>query len=715
MAVLGKIRSRGALLVGIIGLGLFAFIAEEAVRSCESTKNNERQQVAQVLGEKISYQEFQEMVDEYLDAIKMTQGRDNLSEDELNQVRDMVWQQYVQNAVLAREAKELGLRVTDDEIRDILNQGTNQMLMQTPFVNQQTGRFDANSLKQFVAEYKKAQQTNPQQAEQMRPIYNYWNFVEKNLRQQLLSQKYQTLLAATFLSNSVEAKQTFAEENEEATIQLAALPYSSVEDKDIQISDDDLKAKYKEMKAAFKQYEETRDIKYVSVKVQASATDRAAIGKQTQEFVQQLATAEDPSEIIRKSGSIVPYLGVPVMNTAFPNDVVEILDSVSVGTTTQLKENKQDGTLTAVRFMSKQELPDSVEFQVIQVGGETLDAAHTRADSIVNALTSDATQWDALAKKYNQTGAKQWLTTKDYQNANSLDVDTKAYINALNTMQVGEMKNLATNSGNIIIKVTDRKSFQTKYLAAVIKTPINFSKETYSQAYNKFSQYVSENQDLEGLEKNAKKYGYQVLENQDVRASQHNIAGIHGTHDALKWVYEAEENSVSPLYECGENDNLLVIALTKIHKKGYRDLDDEQVKEMVKAEVLADKKAEKLIAKMAGVKNIAGAKAKGAQVVDVNQVTFASPVFVVATGATEPALSGAVAATKQGQFSKAPVKGNAGVYLFQVTKKQQRQGQKYDAKAIMQRIAQRNMQAAGNFMQELILNSDIADNRVMFF
>ena len=185
----------------------------------------------------------------------------------------------------------------------------------------------------------------------MRPIYNYWNFVEKNLRQQLLSQKYQTLLAATFLSNSVEAKQTFAEENEEATIQLAALPYSSVEDKDIQISDDDLKAKYKEMKAAFKQYEETRDIKYVSVKVQASATDRAAIGKQTQEFVKQLATAEDPSEIIRKSGSIVPYLGVPVMNTAFPNDVVEILDSVSVGTTTQLKENKQDGTLTAVRFM----------------------------------------------------------------------------------------------------------------------------------------------------------------------------------------------------------------------------------------------------------------------------------------------------------------------------------------------------------------------------
>ena len=714
MAVLGKIRNRGALLVTIIGLGLFAFIAEEAVRSCESTKNNERQQIAEILGEKISYQDFQNMVDEYQDVIKMTQGRDNLSEDELNQVRDMVWNQYVQNALIAKEAAKLGLKVTDDEVRDILNQGTNQMLMQTPFVNQQTGRFDANSLKQFIAEYKKAEQSNPQQAEQMRPVYNYWNFIEKNLRQQLLAQKYQTLLAATFVSNSVEAKQAFNEENEEANIQLAALPYSSVADKDIQVSDDDLQAKYKELKPRFKQYEETRDIKYVSVKVQASATDRAAISKQTNEYVAQLATAADPSEIIRKSGSQVAYLGVPVTKAAFPNDIAAVLDSIAAGTTTAVKENAQDNTLNSIRLIAREELPDSVEFQVIQVAGETLDQSRQRADSIMNALNADPTQWDALAKKYGQTGAKQWLTSKDYQYAPSLDVDTKAYINSLNYMAAGSLKNLATNSGNIIIKVTDRRAMQTKYMAAVIKTPITFSKDTYSKAYNKFSQFVSENQTVEGLEKNAKKYGYQVLENQDVRSSQHNIAGIHGTHDALKWVYEAAENTISPLYECGENDNLLVVALTNIHEKGYRDLTDAQVKEMVKAEVINDKKAEKLIAKLAGVNSIAAAKAKGAQIAPVNQITFASPVFVVSTGASEPALSGAVAATKQGQFSKRAVKGNAGVYLFQVTKKQSR-GQKFDAKAMMQRLAQRNMQAAGNFMQELFINADIKDHRVNFF
>ena len=164
MAVLGKIRSKGILLVSIIGLGLFAFIAEEAFRSCEASKNNARQEIGSVLGKSVTYEEFQKMVDEYTDVIKLMQGKENLSEDELNSVRDQVWNTYVQTKLIEDDAKELGLTVTDDEVRNILNQGTNQLLLQSPFVNQQTGRFDANSLKQFMNEYKK--NTNPQLKEQ---------------------------------------------------------------------------------------------------------------------------------------------------------------------------------------------------------------------------------------------------------------------------------------------------------------------------------------------------------------------------------------------------------------------------------------------------------------------------------------------------------------------------------------------------------------------
>ena len=713
MAVLGKIRSKGILLVSIIGLGLFAFIAEEAFRSCEASKNNERQQIGVVLGEKMTYEEFQKLVDEYSDVIKMMQGKENFTEDELNSLRDQVWNSYVQSKLIEEDAKKLGLRVTDDEIRAILNEGTNQMLLQTPFVNQQTGRFDANQLKQFLSEYKK--NTNPQLQEQYQKIYNYWNFIEKSLRQQILAQKYQTLLASTFLSNPVEAQQAFNEANEEADIDLIAFPYSSVKDADIKVTDADLKSKYEELKPTFQQYEESRDIKYVSVKVNASATDKSELLKKTNEYAKALASAEDPAEAVRKSGSIIPYLGVPVNKNAFPTDVQLLLDSIAVGSTTAVKENAQDNTLNALRLISRAQLPDSIQFQAIQVGGNTPEEAHKRADSIYAALSADASQWEAIAKKYGQTGEKTWMTTQQYQYAPSLDKDTKNYLNVLNNAGVGEIKNIATNGGNIIVKVSDRKAMTTKYIAAVIKTEIAFSKDTYSKAYNKFSQYVSENQTIEALEKNAKKYGYTLETLSDVVNSQHNVANIHSTHEALKWIFDAKEGNVSPLYECGDNDNLLVVGLTKIHKKGYRDLDDPMVKEKVKAEVVKDKKAEKLIAEVSGIKNAKEAIAKGAKVSSVNQVSFAAPVFVAETGASEPALSGAVAATGKGKFSTHPVKGNAGVYLFSKKNVNKRSGVKFNDKQEESKLAQRHLQMASGFMGELFIKADVVDNRYLFF
>ena len=157
MAAIGKIRSWGPVLATVIGLALFAFIAEEMFRSCEATSNEKRQQVGEVLGKKISVQDFQALVDEYQSVIKMTQGRDNLSEEELNQVKDQVWQQFVNNTILESETKKLGLTVTDEELQSILKTGTNPMLMQTPFVNQQTGRFDVTQLTKFLDDYKKIQ------------------------------------------------------------------------------------------------------------------------------------------------------------------------------------------------------------------------------------------------------------------------------------------------------------------------------------------------------------------------------------------------------------------------------------------------------------------------------------------------------------------------------------------------------------------------------
>ena len=716
MAALGKIRQKGVILICIIGFGLFAFIAEEAFRSCESTQNDQRQQVGEVLGEKINVNDFQKLVDEYTEVIKMQQGTDNLSEDQMNQVKDMVWNTYVQSKLVEKEAKELGLTVTDEELQNILKEGTNPMLLQTPFVNQQTGRFDASALQKFLADYKANKAAgNAQVQEQYDKIYKYWSFIEKTLRQQTLAQKYQSLLAHCFLSNPVEAKMAFKEENEENKIQLAAFPYSDIADNKVNITESDLKEKYDELKPRFKQSVESRDIKFVDFQVNASNADRAALNKEFAGYQKTLSTAADPTEVVRKSASLVPYLGAPAPKEFFPQDIASMLDSISAGTTSTVKYNAGDNTLNIVKLLAKVSLPDSVQYRMIQVGGADVNAAKKTADSVYTALKGGA-DFEALSKKYGQTGEKIWATSQQLVGmlAQSASADNKAIVNAIQNGEVNSLNNVALTQGNIILQVLDRKGFKENFTAAVIKKTVDFSQETYRSAYNKFSSFVSANQTAEAIEKNAAKSGYKVQELKDVTTSSHYIANIHSTRDALKWLFDAKEGEVSPMYECGNNDHLLVVVLDKIHAKGYRGLEDPQVKEMVKAEVLRDKKAEMIMAKLNGVKSIAAAKAKGAKISSVDQVTFAAPVFISATGASEPALSGAVYATANGKFASHPVKGNAGVYLFQVVSKKMRPV-KFDEKAQEQKCRQKAMQYAGNFMQELYLNANVVDNRYLFF
>lgn len=710
MAAIGKIRSWGPALVIVIGLALFAFIAEELFRSCEATKNEQRQQVGRVLGEKISVQEFQALVDEYQEVLKMTQGRDNLSEDELNQVKDQVWNQFIQSKLVEKEAEKLGLTVTAEEMQNMLREGTNPMLMQTPFVNQQTGRFDATMLTKFLADYKTIGTTNPQAAEQYEKIYKYWQFIEKSIRQQTLAMKYQSLLAGCLLSNPVAAKAAFADQTEESDILLASLPYAGVNDNDVKATDEELKAKYNEQKEMYKQMVETRDIKYVSLQVLPSTADRNGHLKVMNEAKSQLESGVAPAEVVRKAQSQVAYNGLAVTRGALPSDIAKKVDSMAVGQTTAPFETKMDNTINVVKLLAKSEMPDSIEYRAIQVAGQTVDEARKKADSIYTALQGGA-PFDTIAAKYGQTGEKQWLTSAMYEKSSTVDADSKAYLQALTTAAAGELKNVAFTQGNIILQVTSRKAPVAKYDVAVVKRALDFSKDTYSQAYNKFSQFVSENKTIDALEKNAEKFGFRVQERNDVANSEHTVAGIRSTREAMKWIFDANEGDVSPLYECGTNDCLLVIGLTKVHEVGYRDW--ESLKDQLTQEVMRDKKFDLLAKKMEGAKALADVK--GARIDTVKMITFSAPVFVQSTGASEPALSGAVAAVKQGAMASHPVKGNGGAYLFQVVSKKQRQGAKFDEKQQEAQLRQQAMQAASRFMQELYQKAEVVDNRYLFF
>ena len=121
MATLQTIRSKGPLLVVVIGLALFAFIAGDAWKVLQPHQG--KQDVGEVNGKTLTAQEYQKMVDEYTEVIKLTQGVSALNDDQLTQVKDQVWQSYVNNQLIAAEAAKLGLTVSKAEVQAIIEEG----------------------------------------------------------------------------------------------------------------------------------------------------------------------------------------------------------------------------------------------------------------------------------------------------------------------------------------------------------------------------------------------------------------------------------------------------------------------------------------------------------------------------------------------------------------------------------------------------------------
>ena len=712
MATLQKIRSKGPLLVIVIGLALFAFIAGDAWKVLQPHQG--KQDVGEVNGEVLSAQDYQKMVDELSEVIKLTNGLNSLTEDQLNNVKDQVWQSYVNNKLIAEQAKKLGLKVTDAEIQAIIDQGTHPLLMQTPFRNPQTGMFDKDMLKKFLVDYANmdASKMPAQYVEYYQKMGAFWKFVEKTLAESTLAEKYQNLVTKSLISNPVSAEDAFKSRTEQSDLLLAGVPYSSISDSTIQVSDSEIKDRYNEKKEQFKQLVETRDIRYIDVKVVPSDADRKAVEKEVTEYSNQLATTtSDFGTFIRSTGSSVNYSDVPVSKSVFPADIASRLDSTGVNEVYGPYYNQTDDSYNAFKVLAKVSSPDSIQFRQIQVYADTEEKTKTLADSIYNALKGGA-DFAAVAKIYGQTGEATWVNSQSWEGA-ELDADNSKFINTLLNQPVNELTNVNMGQANLILQVMDKKGMQTKYKVAVVKRPVEFSKETYNAAYNKFSQFVAQNTTIESMVKNAEESGYTLTPRTDLSSAEHYVGGVRSTREALKWIFAAKPGDVSPLYECGENDHLMVVALDKIHEAGYRDINS--VAEMLKNEIRRDKKADQIMAEMKKYNSIAQVKGMKDAVSDsVKHVTFSAPAYISVTRASEPVV-GAVAAKTAVNKVSAPVKGNAGVYMIQVYAKD-KGNEKFDAKQEEATLSNMAARIAGSqLINDLYQKAKVEDKRYLFF
>ena len=716
MAALQKVRNAGPLVVGALFLGLIGFIATDWTKVVEIFSMSSHNTVGTINGKDIDLQDFNNKVDEYTNVIKASNGITNLTDEQMQGIRDQVWQNLVETELIGNEAEELGLTVTDNELLQILVKGEHPMLQQTPFRNQQ-GKFDYNLLKQTLDQCKEILTTPDASAdmvEEARSLTQWWKFIEDNLRNTILAQKYQSLLVASILSNPVEAQQNFDARTNEKTLLMAALPYSSINDSEITVEDSELKAKYNELKELFEVPVETRGIKYIDIAVKASKEDEAELNAQMNEYAKQLIDGVAPAKVIREARSLVPYYALPISKNALPTDIANQVDTMKAGQQVGPYYNNVDNTMNIVRLISTQTIPDSIQYRIIGIPGIDMTLAEQSADSIMNAIKTGA-PFDTIAKKYNQSGEKLWMASVQYEGMN-IDETNKKIIKAITSASAGSLQKLVLDGQSVlVINVLETRNPIKKFDVAIVKTAVEFSKQTYDKAFSNFSSFLA-GKDAEEIDSLAEKAGYRILERDNLSSAEHSVGGVSGTRDALRWIFseDTKVGDVSPLYECGNNDHLMCIVLTDITPKGYLSWDQEDVKNFLKTEVIKDKKAAILEEKLAGANSIAEvAKLPGAVTDTLRRVTFAQSVFVSKTGNIEPALSGNSSNAAKNAFKNA-VRGNGAVYAYQVLATDKHEA-KFDLKQEQGMLTQGALRSIATFQNDLYKKANVEDKRYLFY
>ena len=703
MSTLQSIRNRAGLLVAIIiGLALVAFILGDMLRSGSSLMRPGQMEVAEIDGESVQYPDFQRRIEEVAEIYKMNTGNAQPDDATWNQIREQTWQTVVREIVMDPVYDELGIGVTSDELFDMVQGNNLHPIIQQLFRNPNTGQVDKSQVLQFLKSLENAPAQNRA----------YWLYIEDQIKNERIQAKYNTLLRQGLNATSLEAKNSIDANNRKANIQFINLPFNSIPDSAITVSEKELKAYYNDHQEEYEQ-NASRMIEYVAFDVIASDADDANTLKWVEETKEEFAGIQENEQYVNVN-SDQRFENVYQKQSELNGELAEFAFSNEVGAV--YGPFKEDNAYKLVKIDDFKDLPDSVKARHILIKPETVgtyEAAVALVDSLQNLIENGA-DFASLAKDYSEdAGSARNGGDLGWFKKNQM---VKPFEEAAFNGEVRKLYTATTQFGIHLIQPT-RKGRTTKHVRlATLSRNIEPSTQTYQNVYAQASKFVSENQDYESF-KNSIAEQKLTKKIASVTENQREISGIEYSRTMIRSAYKAdkedilENNDGSPIFELGES--FIVAALASVTEDGTASF--ESVKPRIELAVKKQKKAEALLAKMQekaeGNDMDAIASALETEVKDANNLGFNS--FSIPGVGSEPAVIGTLSSLEKDQVS-APVRGNNGVFIVKVISIQE--GTNEDLEAEQQRLAQSLGYRANYQAYEAQRNSvEIEDKRAKFY
>jgi peptidyl-prolyl cis-trans isomerase D len=704
MATLEKIRSKGVLLIVVVGVALLSFIIGDFLTNGSSVRNKSRETVAEINGEKINIAEYQELLDQITVFQKYESRQENVDEQTMQQMRAYVWDQLVREKLLLEEAEKMGLTITPEELSDrLIGNNIHPLIQQRQFFADESGRFNRSMLLQFL-NFKDEEATDNQMAQSLEEYKKLWIFLEKTVKFALLQEKYNSLVANALVSNSVEAKLNFDLNSVVVNANYVVQPYFSIPDSAVKVTDKEIKDRYNARLKLYRQ-EPAVSMKLVTFRVQPSEEDY----KEAEEFInglrEEFSKTDEVTELVNRNSDIT-YNGTNYTRNTVPFAYREFAFNGNVGDVSDPMFINNAYTMGRI-MQTGINLPDSVRLRHIFL----VTADEPKLDSIMGAIRGGA-DFGALARKYSavkqtadNNGEIGWIMDGDPS------LDKEIMQNAM-TKKANELFTFKNAQGTQIIQIMEQTPARQKVKLAILERSVIASSKTEGKIFNDAKRFAA-GLKAEMFDSLANKNNYQVRLANDVLQSNPNVLDIPQSRQIIRWAFENGKGKVSDVFECEKQ--FVVATVTDLNESKYRPLN--AVADQIKNELLNDKKAEKIIANLKDkVGNdtslVALASSIGQEVKQAQGVSFGAFQFGLA--GFEPAVIGKTVSMQQNQVS-APVKGNAGVYVVAATSVSKTPGE-FNAVAEKQSMRSRFSFSAPNaILMDMRDKADITDNRLNFY
>jgi len=666
MAVFIKIRNKFGLLISVvIFLALGLFVVQAAFNSNSSLLKGHSNNLGSVDGEAISAQDFNAELDKETDNYKQQNPKTNIDDQTTFSLRDQAWNTIVNNAINEREYDALGITLSDAEYKDMFQGNDPNPMVRQQFTDKQTGMFNPQSVANYIYNLNNAKPKTDDEAKQIETARQQWENFEQYVVQDQLQKKYKDLIKKAVYVPKWQAELAYSDRGDKATISYIVIPYYSVPDTSVKVTDQDLQNYVNANKEKYKQAEEARKIHFVTFSVIPSSDDTAQALKFINSTYSKLESNPNDTDFIRE-------------NADNPNDQVyytkdkitsakmkDTLFKIPVGSI--IRPFFEDDSYKIIKLVDRQSLSDSVKakhilFATAQDGSDSAKA-YRQADSVFQLIKAKKVDFDSMAVKFSadKTSAekggdlgwiKQGQTVKPFNKF--LFFGGKP----------GEMKLLKTQFGYHIVQIEEASPANTAVKLAYLSRKLEPSNATDKDIFNKANNFALKNNSDTLFNVAARGQRLQVLEADNLKHNDYNIPNLGVNRDLVKWAYTAKVGEVSPVISA--DSKYVVATLVSDNPKGVQSLSS--IRAVVTTEVTKQKKAAVLIAKLivpcelnVSLKYLADFT--GQPVKKAQSLSMASQ-YVPGIGA-DGKLLGSVFGLKQGQLS-APIAGENAIYIVKV-------------------------------------------------